>query len=229
VQLDESNPNCQGIFGLIHRLRGSHELAEHHYLRAIELNRNSSSMLAGLGSLYAYLGKPAEGVKYLEEAKRLDPFFDPSWYWPALGGAYFIERRYDDAIAALGRSPTMPYWARAYMAACYAFTDRGDQARDCAAAVLRLQPNFSLVRFAVKESFKRRGRPSASARRPAQGRHARVGRPPSHPRRRLVPMLSMPKGRVGRHRLSQSRSTGPWPRDGACRTACDWPRPIFRW
>jgi adenylate cyclase len=154
VQLDENDHICQAILGLIQLLRGAHELAEHHYLKGLELNRNSSSLLAGLGSLYAYLGKPAEGVKYLEEAKRLDPFFDPTWYWPTLGTAHFIARRYDDAIAALGRSPTMPYWAQAYMAACYALTDRSEQARDCAAAVLRLQPDFSLARFAAKESFK---------------------------------------------------------------------------
>jgi hypothetical protein len=93
-------------------------------------------------------------VKYLEEAKRLDPFFDPTWYWPSLGAAHFIARRYDDAIAALGRSPTMPYWAQAYMAACYALTDRSEQARNCTAAVLHQQPDFSLARFAAKESFK---------------------------------------------------------------------------
>jgi TolB-like protein/Tfp pilus assembly protein PilF len=154
VLLDENDHVCQAILGLILQLRGAHELAEHHYLKALELNRNSSSLLAGLGSLYAYLGRPAEGVKYLEEAKRLDPFFDPTWYWPSLGAAHFIARRYDDAIAALGRSPTMPYWAQAYMAACYALTDRSEQARNCAAAVLHQQPDFSLARFAAKESFK---------------------------------------------------------------------------
>ena len=92
---------------------------------------------------------------YFNEAKLLDPFFDPTWYWSDLGIAHFIARRYDEAIASLGRSPHMPYSVQAYLAACYALTDRTDRAEDYACGVLRLVPDFSLNRFAEKEPFKR--------------------------------------------------------------------------
>jgi TolB-like protein/Tfp pilus assembly protein PilF len=155
VALDENDSACQACLGLILLLRQSHELAEHHYLKALELNRNSSMVLANLGYLYAYLGKPAQGIAYFEEAKLLDPFFEPTWYWPMLGVAYFTARRYDEAIATLDRSPTMPFWALGYLAACHALAGRTDSARYHAAEVVRIMPDFSVTRFAAKEPFKR--------------------------------------------------------------------------
>ena len=50
-----------------------------------------------VGSLYGYLGKPEKGMSYFEEARLLDPFFDPPWYWPSVGIVHFTAGRYDDA------------------------------------------------------------------------------------------------------------------------------------
>ena len=129
-------------------------MAEHHYLNARERNANSSTVLAALGYLNAYLGRPAQAIRYFEQAKLLDPFFNPTWYWPELGVAHFVAGRYDEAIAAFGRSSSMPFWVRAYLAACHALSGRVECARDHAAQVVRLAPEFSLARFARKEPFK---------------------------------------------------------------------------
>ena len=155
IPLDENDSVSHSVLGWIHLLRRYYDPAEHHYLKALELNRNRSMVMAGLGVLCTYLGKPKEAVGYFNEAKLLDPFFDPTWYWSDLGIAHFIARRYDEAIASLGRSPHMPYSVQAYLAACYALTDRTDRAEDYACGVLRLVPDFSLNRFAEKEPFKR--------------------------------------------------------------------------
>jgi adenylate cyclase len=72
-----------------------------------------------------------------------------------IGVAHFIAQRYDDAIAALGRSPDMPLWVQAYLAACCALAAMPERARDYAAEVLRRSPNFSASRFATKGLFKR--------------------------------------------------------------------------
>jgi hypothetical protein len=63
-----------------------------------DLNPNSPSAVAGMGILYNYLGRPDEAIVYLDEAKLLDRFFDPAWYWHARGVAHFVARRYDEAI-----------------------------------------------------------------------------------------------------------------------------------
>src|SRR5438105_3333743 len=152
--LAESNYTCQAILGLTHLLRRSFDLAEHHYLTALKQNPNSSMVRAALGYLNAYLGKPAQAIRYFDEAKNLDPFFNPTWYWPELGVAHFVAERYDEAVAAFERSSSMPYWVRAYLATCHALAGRGERAQDYAAQVVRLAPAFSIARFARKEPFK---------------------------------------------------------------------------
>ena len=154
VAIDENDGTCQALLGLIQLNRQSYALAEHHYLKALELNHNSSSLMASVGSLYGYLGKPEKGMSYFEEARLLDPFFDPPWYRPSVGIVHFTAGRYDDAIAALARSPSMPFWGYPYLAASHALAGRTDPAEDCAATVIRLMPDFSLTRFAAKETFK---------------------------------------------------------------------------
>jgi tetratricopeptide (TPR) repeat protein len=71
-----------------------------------------------------------------------------------LGILHFAAGRYDEAIAHLSRSPTMPQWVHGYLAACYALTDRREQAARHAAEALRLAPDFSAVQFLAKEPFK---------------------------------------------------------------------------
>ena len=116
------------MLGLVHLSRKAYELAEHHYQKALELNRNSSSLMAAVGSLYGYLGMPEKGMGYFEEARLLDPFFDPPWSWPSVGIGHFVAGRYEDAIAALARSPSMPFWGYPYLAASHALTGRTDRA-----------------------------------------------------------------------------------------------------
>jgi adenylate cyclase len=68
--------------------------------------------------------------------------------------SHFIAHRYEEAIAAFSRSATMPFWVRAYLAVCYGFTNVIDRARELAAEVLRMVPDFSSARLAAKEPFK---------------------------------------------------------------------------
>ena len=85
---------------------------------------NRPSVMAGLGSLYGFIGQPEKGLSLLKGARELDPYFGPAWYWHALGNAHFIARQYDEAIATFGRSRALPEWAHARLAACYAMSDR---------------------------------------------------------------------------------------------------------
>ena len=154
VALDENDPLCQSALGWIYLFRKSFDLADQYYQRALRLNPNNSEHVARMGFLYAYTGRPDEALDSLAQARVIDPFFSPVWYWHHLGYAHFIARRYDDAIAALSHSTTMPFWVQAYLAACYALTDREDRAQELRSEILRLVPDFSLIRLAAKEPFK---------------------------------------------------------------------------
>ena len=155
VLLDPHDSRCQTMLGWICLVCEFFEQAEQHYMKARELNPNSPMLMASLGDFNLSLGKPEEAIEYYKEAKLLDPFHEPPWYYPALGSAYFVGRQYENAIAAFSRPSSMHFWGHAYLAASYAFAGRVDRARSSADEVLRLVPDFSCRRFAEKESYKR--------------------------------------------------------------------------
>ena len=80
------------------------DLAERHFQRALSLNPNRSTLMGSFGWACGYLGKPEKGITYLENARLIDPYFEPSWYWRVRGVVHFIARQYEEAVAALGRS-----------------------------------------------------------------------------------------------------------------------------
>lgn len=154
VALDQNDSECHETLGWILLHCKSFELAEQCYRRALELNPNSPDELASMGALCGYLGRPEEGIDWFERAKRIDPFFDPTWYWHLRGATCFNARRYDDAIAAFSRSISPPAWVRAYLAACHALAGRHDRAKMAAAEVTRRSPGFSAGLLAAREPFK---------------------------------------------------------------------------
>jgi len=156
VALDENDGMCHGILGFVHLARYDHDLAEHHYQKARSLNPISATLSATTGVLYTYLGRPEEALDHFREARNIDPFFNPTWYWSALGAAHFAARQYPETISAMNRSSVMPYWSHAYLAAAYAYAGQPEQARLHAAEVRRLLPGYSVSRHAAGEPFKRR-------------------------------------------------------------------------
>jgi predicted Zn-dependent protease len=126
VELDDGQETCLAALGFVQMCRSSFDLAQHYYTRALALNPNNPTVLANLGGLYVCLGDPAKGMDYLKEAKVVDPFFAPKWYWGQVGRAYFVTHQYDDAIAAFARYPSTRVWGLAYLAACCALTGNID-------------------------------------------------------------------------------------------------------
>jgi tetratricopeptide (TPR) repeat protein len=154
VALDGNDSAAHTFLGVIHMYRRSYDLAEHCFQKAIALNPHRPVVMVSLGRLYGYLGRPEEGIAHYQQAKLIDQFYDPTWYWPYLGMLHFIAGRYDEAIMHLSRSPDMPAGVHGYLAACYALTDQKDQAASHVAEVLRRAPDFSAIQFLAKEPFK---------------------------------------------------------------------------
>ncbi|GEO15861.1 adenylate/guanylate cyclase domain-containing protein [Microvirga aerophila] len=155
VALDQHDRVCHDILGWVYLHWKAFDLAEQHKLRALELNPCDPEQIAGMGVLYTFLGRADEGIAWLEQAKRIDPYFDPAWWWNMVGVAHFVASRYDEALAAFRRSSSTPVWAHAYQAACCALLGQMDRARDHAAEVLNRTPDFSLTCLATKELLKR--------------------------------------------------------------------------
>jgi adenylate cyclase len=154
VELDENESFCQFILGHMHLYRGAHDLAMQYYLRALEMNPNNPEHIADMGCLLAYCGMAEESLAWFKRAKRVDPYFNPPWYWGMLGMTYFVARRYDDAIAAFERSTTMPFYVTAFLAASIALKGDIDRTTDYTKETLRRKPDFSIKVFAAKHPFK---------------------------------------------------------------------------
>jgi adenylate cyclase len=154
VALDPNDPSCHVAVARVHQAHGSYALAEHHYMKALELNPSSATLMAGIGDLHISLGRPMEALDYFKKARALDPFFDPSWFWPIIGLAHFLARQYEDAIIAFERGPEPPYWAHLYLAASHAMLGNDERARHHAAMALRMKPDFSIARALPKQALK---------------------------------------------------------------------------
>jgi tetratricopeptide (TPR) repeat protein len=155
VALDAGDESCQITLGYVYLQRRSHDLAEYHYLKGLALNPNHPVHLASLGLFYGFYGEPQRGIGYFREAAAINPHFIPSWYWRNLGNAHFIAHEYEEAIIAFERSPIIPDWVEASLAASYAQLDRMEEARQHAAAALRLSPNLSIHAYLAKEPYRR--------------------------------------------------------------------------
>jgi TolB-like protein/DNA-binding winged helix-turn-helix (wHTH) protein/Tfp pilus assembly protein PilF len=154
VEIDSDDNECQETLGWILLHRREFDLSERHYRRAVELNPSSPDELAAMGSACAYFGRPEEGIGWFELTRKVDPFFDPGWYWNLLGATYFCARRYEDALAAIARNATPPLWVRAYGAAAQALAGRIDAARALAAGIAADAPDFSAAELLRKEPYK---------------------------------------------------------------------------
>jgi adenylate cyclase len=154
VALDDNDSNAYSTLGLVHVMRRSYDLAEQCYRKAIALNPNRPVVMASLGMLYGYEGKPDEGIAVYQQSKLIDQFYDPTWYWPMLGVLHFIAGRYDEALVHLNRSSAKPAWVHGYLAASYALTGQMAEASREADEARRGAPDITVKRLLTKEPFK---------------------------------------------------------------------------
>jgi hypothetical protein len=110
--------------------------------RAIALDPNDAWGYATLAEILAFAGRPQDAIGLVEQAMRLDPQHQADYAW-ALGHAYYLTGRYEEAITALKRrlirypNSLATY---AYLAAIYSELDREEEARAALAEVWRISP-----------------------------------------------------------------------------------------
>ena len=97
------------------------------------------------------MGHSNEAIEFFEIAKRLNPPLAGSGLYEPIGWAYYMVRRYDDAVAELEgalRTNHGDVFVHAGLAASYAQLERAEDAAREAAAVMRLWPFFRVDIFA---------------------------------------------------------------------------------
>jgi adenylate cyclase len=93
------------------------------------------------------VGRAAEAVEFMQQVMLHDPF-PPGMYLSWLGNSYYLLGRYEEAFATLSvGAERMPDYQSilVWLAAAAARIGRDREARDAAARLMRLQPDFTIA------------------------------------------------------------------------------------
>jgi len=140
IELDDGNAEAHALLGRVYIIRGQLDVAISEEERAIALNPNDAGSYGSRGAVLVFSGRPKEALDSFEISMRLNPGMGSSRYEP-VGWAYYLERRYQEAIAALKagvRTSPSDYYNYAGLAASYAQLGRTEEAAHAAQEVRRV-------------------------------------------------------------------------------------------
>jgi len=102
IALDDSLPSGHAVLGDVYLWKKQHELAIAELKNSVALDPNDADVLAGLGAVLNWSGRPEETVGLVKNAMRLNPKY-PVWYLWALGHAYYLTGKHEQAIETFKR------------------------------------------------------------------------------------------------------------------------------
>ena len=155
LSLDDSQPYSYTLITIIYMLQRQHVKAIAKAEQAVELGPNLDITIFTLGWALRCAGRPEEGIPLLRKALRLDPIPHVARI-DALGRAYFLSGRYEEAIAAYRKAVDVdPGFLDAHvgLASTYAILGREEEARTEVAEILRIEPMFSIKKYAKLMHF----------------------------------------------------------------------------
>jgi adenylate cyclase len=157
ITLDDSYPGNYLSLAFIAFARGEHEKAITFSEKAIALNPSSAPGYWLLGMTFNYSERPDKGIEYLKKSIRLNPK-PQAVFLSSLSSAYWMSGQNKKAIAmckkAVDQSPDLiACWG--FLTAIYMSSGQEEDARAAAKEVLRIDPDFSVERFAKSRPYKK--------------------------------------------------------------------------
>ena len=153
LALDDNDSDVHRILAATSVAHGDFEKAVYHQERALSLNPNDDLIVVQNGELLTWLGRPEEGIEWIRKAIRLNPYH-PERFWNHLGRAYFVARRYAEAVTAFGRISRPDQFHHAFLAAAHALQGNEAEAREHAMQVLELNPGFTVEDYLATLHYK---------------------------------------------------------------------------
>jgi tetratricopeptide (TPR) repeat protein len=151
LSIDQFQGIAYGTLGQVSVLKKDWDKAIQLANKAIELEPNRALTHVVLGSYLCYAGRPEEAIPIIKKGIRLDPIAT-AISLNTMAIAYRMVGQYDKAIAYL-ETATQRYpdhlFSHLNLSACYILADRKKEAYLEAKEVLRLNPKFSIDRFAT--------------------------------------------------------------------------------
>jgi len=152
IALDHNLAEAHGLLGFTYAIERQHDKALAQGKKAVALNPNSAMAHLWLGKVYTFASRWEESILEYKKAIRLDPI-PPGYYFWSLGLSCGRAGQYDEAITWCEKAVHMEpdnLMARIMMTVVYSLSGRDEEARAQAAEVLRIDPDFSLEKFAKK-------------------------------------------------------------------------------
>jgi adenylate cyclase len=152
IDVSGQDADIHRLFSMVFLLRNQHEKAIIEAQKAIELSPNSAEDHFLLGVVLRFAGRFDEAILSLEKAIRLNPRA-PIMYLNNLAFAYAFSGQHEKAIPLWNRAiEHNPDYLFAYCGLTFAYQMSGNEskAREAAAEVLRIKPNYSVERDAGK-------------------------------------------------------------------------------
>jgi adenylate cyclase len=155
ISLDNTNGAAYSVLSWLYATKRQYEKAIAESERAVSLNPNSAESYMRLGLVLAYAGRAEEGIPYIQNALRLNPFPSPN-YFSNLAFIYCESGHYEKAIEAAKRAlqsepnTPIPYTT---LVISYIRLGREEEAKAAAAEILRINPKWSLDRYAKNAPY----------------------------------------------------------------------------
>jgi TolB-like protein len=118
LAMDDCDYVIQAGYAELMHYRREFDLAESHYIRALELNPNDIAARGGYSLLLVSMSRAEEALHHVAVAERLDPF-GLAWTPWAKGTSMFAIGRYQDAIRSFSWIESTDYHARIWLSAAY--------------------------------------------------------------------------------------------------------------
>jgi adenylate cyclase len=154
--LDDTYADAHGTLGSLYTMTRQYDKAVAQGEKAVALNPNSAYAYAMLGKTLRFAGRWTEAVQAYKKAIRLNPIPTNNILF-GLGISYAYTGQYEEAIKwcekAVRQQPD-DIFAHLLLAAVYSFSGREEEARTEADEVLRINPKFSVEKFAKRARYK---------------------------------------------------------------------------
>ena len=146
LALDDTDTWTLALNSAVLLSRARHDEAVAAARRGIERNPGSAELRAFAGFCLLPAGEPEQALRMFRDAIRLDPLH-PIWYLPVMARAHDAagepEKATEIAGQALAREPNN-FPTLLHLTSLHARAGRDAEAREAAASVLRLVPNFTV-------------------------------------------------------------------------------------
>ncbi|PKN25958.1 MAG: adenylate/guanylate cyclase domain-containing protein [Deltaproteobacteria bacterium HGW-Deltaproteobacteria-21] len=160
IELDNSCAKAYGLLGGLSCFQRKYDKAIEFGEKAVAINPSDPHILMILSSINMYVGRFDDSIAIIKKAMRLSPYY-PAVFLLPLHDSYFLTGHYEEGLAVgkqlLDRSQKGEFNTRSahiIMAQDYMGLGREEKAKEHAQEVLKLDPNFSVDRYAKGRPYK---------------------------------------------------------------------------